>query len=461
MSPIQTAADDSRYRRIPGEVWIVWGLALALRLGLIAISHSVDHGLVDHPANQSDCRHYLDYGQWFAGNAADPGRTFAQRDRGWPFLLGFVFRWTGRSVVLGQIVAAFVAVSGVFFLYLLARYWLSHRWSLLACVLWVFDPSFVGQSCFPLTENLATPLLIAALWMLVWAERSNSTWRAVAAAGLLVVSAHVRSAIFAVGLPFVLLGIGWCGSWRRRIVLAGLMTMIVGCGWLASSYVTYRMFGVFTPNTHSYSLWSHAAAKILMQQGAVASMPEGKRVLEESARRDFSGEHSGHDYLSAKRDRDRAFCLGHPYLLSRNFCQAFVGAALMPERWSVPALIGVHRSGGIWQSGGSLWDRGRMVLERWGLVVCGYLIVHAAFMGLIWVGMVLSIPRILTGVGRSISLLLLFSIGAVLVTGAMNVEATPRYRLPAMPMMCVLAGLGFERLSDVWRGGRRSTGLGD
>ncbi len=84
--------------RIPKALWTVVALALGLRIALITISHCVEHGDVVHPADYADCRQYNQFGMWFANGMQPTAEVLPHRDRLLPFVLGLVFRLTGRSI---------------------------------------------------------------------------------------------------------------------------------------------------------------------------------------------------------------------------------------------------------------------------------------------------------------------------------------------------------------------------
>ncbi len=434
-------------RRFPLGFWLLLSAAVAVRMALIVVSQNVDHGDVIHPADFSDCQNYNDYGVLFANGLTPRDEIPPQRDRLLPLILGVVFHFTGRSVASSQIVNALIATSGMFWLFLLAREVLPVRLSLVVCAVWVFDPSFVGQSCLPLTENIATPLLICAVWLAVRGRRCGDVVSLWASAIVLTGSFFARASMWAVTPAAVVWIAAWPVGWRRRAVLSVGFLAIMVSAWCCSSYVSYRLFGVFTPNTHSYALWGHAAAKIMIQEGLVDSMPEAKRLRERQARAELPAATTFAQYVRFKRDRDRAYVLSHPLLAVRNHFQALVGAAVMPERWSVPALLGVHRAGGIWQRPVGLMQKFLLAIRQWGVLVSVYTGVNGLYTLLLWCGVAMSLPLLWSGEQRYVVWLLMLVTVAVVLSGAINVEAAPRYRLPAVPMMSMLAMMGWVR----WR----------
>lgn len=424
--------------------WIVASLALLIRLTLIIVSHVVDHGDIVHPADFSDSALYVDFGALFANGLEPREQIPPDRDRLLPFVLGLVFRVTGRSVGAAQVTAAISAVLGLLWLYPLARQCLGPRTSLLACCLWTFDPSFLGQSCLPLTANLATPLVIGLLWLLVRARKRDSTALVFAAGGLLVLAIHARAGTIVLAGPVALWLLGWSGRYRRRLLLASLFSATAIAGWLSSCYVSYQLFGIFTPNTHSYQLWGHAAAKLMVQTGQAETMDEAKERRERDARSRLPADATHAEYLNGKRASDIAYIKQHPMQQLRNHLLALVATTVMPDRWSLPSLVGVYRVGGIWHKPVGLLDKARLAFQQWGPAVAAFAIAHFVFTAVLWLGVFLSIPALITGQHRAIAWLLALTLVGVIAAGAINVEATPRYRLPAVPMMALLTAMAIE-----------------
>lgn len=425
--------------RFPGAFWILFALAGGVRVGLIAVSQNVDHGEIVHPGDYGDTHNYLDYGVIFADGLEPRDQIPTNRDRLLPFSLGLIFRFTGRSVLAAQLLCAGFAQVGLILLYLLGRQLLAHKAALLACTLWTFDPSTLGQSCLPLTESVATPLLIGSLYLLVVARRHDSWSRLLASSVVLVLAFHARASTLSVGVAAAVWLLTWPQPWTRRLLRTAAYTGVLVAGWFSSCLISYELFGVFVPNTHAYSLWGHAAAKMMIQHGLAKNMHEGKDLREAEARGRVPPDASLAEFLEAKKQLDLAYIRRYPVLQLRNSLTALLATAVLPDRWSLPAMFGVHRSGGIWQRPVSAFEKAQLALRQWGPIVTVHVALHSVWTLVLWCGTLAAVPALLNRNRRAPVALLLLTVAAVLASGAINVEAEARYRLPAIPMMALLA----------------------
>jgi Dolichyl-phosphate-mannose-protein mannosyltransferase len=445
-----TATTTSAESRLPASFWGLIGVALVLRLALIGVSQVVDHGDVIHPATQGDAKQYMDFGESFANGLQPDNVIYPHRDRLLPFLLGVVFSFTGRSIFAAQLLCATVAVLGTIPMYLAARLVLSRRFALLATGLWLFDPSFVGQSCMPLTENIQTPLIVLALWLGLLGRTKNSSPFVWASAGAMALAFFARSSTIALGLAVVIWLLCWPGGWRRRLTLAAGYAVVMMAAWTTSSYISYRLFGVFTPNTHTYSLWGHSAAKMLIQHGDAQSTEEGKEIRRSIARAQLPADATLAEFLTKKKQLDIQYIMQYPVLQLRNHVHALTAVLIMPDRWSIPAQIGIHRSGGLWQKPVSMTEKVRIAWRNWGPAVLLQVAAHMVFTVAIWIGVIAAVPQLWRGPNRAIVGLLILMIVSVISSSVLNIDAPPRYRLPAIPMMAILAAMSIQR----WKRGQ-------
>jgi len=418
---------------------------MAVRLVLIAISLCVHPNPADHPAEKSDMRQYMQGGEYFARGMWPPGALLPQRDRLLPMVLGGVFVFTGRSIPAAQITDMILATSGLFALFPLARMFVSERLAVLACGLWVFDPQFVGQSCLPLSENLATPLYILAMFCLVRGrERQSPRW-ALLAAVVLAIALWARASTVLLAAGVMLWLCGWPGSAWKRASLIALTFAFVGASWLGASVLSYRLFGFFAPNTHTYILWDNAANKLLVQTGQARDLREAHLMRLEQIRRDLGPDASLRDRLTAAKASAIDLVKKHPLLQLRNHTQAFIATAFMPDRWSMTSLLGIGSEGGTWHSTAGLKAKLRMVVVRWGWPTILYATGNFVFTMILWWWAARSTPQWFKSRHRGVLLLLGLALITTLAAGVINIEGMPRYRLPAMPMLVLLAVAGLGR----------------
>ncbi len=97
------------------------------------------------------------------------------------------------------------------------------------------------------------------------------------------------------------------------------------------------------------------------------------------------------------------------------------GMTVMPDRWSLPSLLGVHRAGGIWHQPVGLLGKAKLAFQQWGPTVTTFAIAHFVFTALLWLGVLLSVPTLVTGQYRAIAWLLAMNLAGVIAAGAINV----------------------------------------
>ena len=429
--------------RWPRAFWVLLAVALVVRLLLVFISLQVYPDRTEHPAERSDMFQYMNAGEFFATGMQRIELLPPQRDRLLPLILGGAFGIAGgRSIAAAQVADVLVAVSGLFFLFPLARRLMSDGAALLACGLWAFDPQFLGQSCLPLSENVSTPLYIAALYGLTRADQDGSRgWFAFAAAAL-GVAVWGRAATVLVGIAVVV----WLACRRvarlPRWAAITCMVAVISAGWLSASALSYHCFGLFAPNTHTYLLWENEAAKLMVQTGQARDAKQARQIRQDELTRRLGPQAGQLERLKAGRATAIDLVRGHPGLTLRNHAQAFIATTLMPDRWSITSLVGIPSEGGIWHSQAGLMGKVKMLADRWGWPTIAYAGVHFLFTLALWGLAARSMPRWF-GQHRAIWWLLALMLLSVLASGTINVEGMPRYRLPAMPMLAMMAAAGW------------------
>ena len=167
-------------------------------------------------------------------------------------------RIPGGAVHGARIAGALLGTVTVALVGLLALEGIGATAGLIALLLAAVYPVFIGLSGTIVAENLATPLVLAALWAGLRALRSERPYRWLAGAGVLTglaALAHVNAIVVIV--PLVLLAwrvrpAGVAGGWWRSLAAPGL---IVGClvltlvPWLVRDAVVMHRFVFVTDET--------------------------------------------------------------------------------------------------------------------------------------------------------------------------------------------------------------------
>lgn len=430
---------------MPRALWIVFLLALALRVGLVVVSHRVEHEGGLHPVLRSDSGDYYEYAELFAESADKLDQGKPHRDRLLPLVLGLIFRVTGPALVVAQLTNVVLALLSIVLCYVLACRWMSPRHATLAAGLWALNPSFVAQSCLVLTETLSGVFTLAALLLVVRPGTAPTLRQTLLSAGFLALAFWTRaSAIMPAPALAVWFLLGGCG-WVRRLAHAGCFTVAMASAWLLACVVSDYQFGVFAPSTQGYALWDHAAAKIMVQTGQAKNLDEAKSIRRQRLRESLPADAGLQAYCELNAADARALVKQHLGLQARNHLSALVATAFLPDRWSLPSLVGRRSAGGIWHSTGSFADKLTRVWTSWGPIALIFATLHGLLTVALWIGTVACLPLLRSATDRAAIMLFLLMIAAIIAGGALSVVAESRYRLPAAPLMAILTALAIDR----------------
>jgi hypothetical protein len=287
-------------------------------------------------------------------------------------------------------------------------------------------------------------MALGALNVLMVARDRGSIWLTLVSASCLAMAFWTRASTIVLAPAVVLWILGWGVGWGRRLALGGLYGLVMVGAWMGASWVTYRLYGVFTPNTQSYLLFDHSAAKIMVRRGEAGDFREAIDARERRVMATLPAGASLREILEAKKASARAYVMEHPWIQARHQAQAVVATAFLPDRWSVPRLVGRPTTGGIWHGVGGFLEKARRALESWGVVAILHSGLHLALTAVFWLGTMLAAPQLFRGRHRAMAWLLFLCVGAVLVGGAMSVVAVPRYRMPAEPLMALLTAMALS-----------------
>jgi 4-amino-4-deoxy-L-arabinose transferase-like glycosyltransferase len=313
----------------------------------------------------------------------------------------------------------------------------------------------IVYALYILTETLFTLLLLGIVWMLV-AYRKTAQGRWLVGGGVLTGLAALCRPI---ALPFLLIaaplaGFARQGRWYQRALTAVLL-LVVACLVIAPWMVrNYRLVGSPTLSTiSSYNLLFYNAVSLeadlrgIGQEQARAEMAE--RVREELIRRGGEGDEALE--IRLYDEWARRIILAHPwrylYIHLKNDLNS-----LLPNATEFLELLGVTQGGrgtlsvlnqqGLWAAvrhyfGGQTW-------------VLLPLVPLMALLGLTYLGAMAGLVALARRRDWFTLALLLAPIAYfLLIPGA---PSHPRFRVPVMPYICLLAGTG---LVAVWHWLRR------
>ena len=415
-------------------------LLLARFLPVQIIRQAPDKALWPDSATYLEVAHEWVEGKGIAGDPNSSSDLY--RSPGYPAFLAAVFRIAGEDYTAVVVVQLLMGVAVSLMLFALGRMFWSPRVGYAAALLYALTPNAVLWALSILSDTLFVFLVAAALLCLALLMQTGRTRWAAMSGVCLGLSALTRP-IGQVLVPLWILGmVVW--AIRRRtnlrqafvaIAALALATMAVILPWAYRNQVVHGLFTLSPIET--WNLGYYAAPYTLARA-------EGNSV--EAAREQIPT-----SVIPQPGDRARylRILLDHPldylyvhwrgtwYLLSE------VGqpnqAQLVGERFQTPGVLVALRQGDIGTALSNLLAALRDSRLRWFVLITWPAL---AFQAVVYV---LSLKGLIAlfrqgGAARWVGLLLLATIAVfVLVPGPVG---TGRFRLPAEPLLCLLAAVG-------------------
>jgi 4-amino-4-deoxy-L-arabinose transferase-like glycosyltransferase len=388
-------------------------------------------------------------GHGFSQQEVSPFAPDASRTPVYPLFIAVLYAAFGEFPLV--IAGAQVVISALTatLTYLLGRRLLPEREAHIGGLLLALSLGSIVHSLYIMTETLFTLLLLGVAWALVvYRDAAQKRW--LIGGGLL---AGLVTLCRPVALPYLLIVAPLAGCARRcrwqQGVLAALVLLLTASLVVAPWIVrNYRLVGAPTLSTiASYNLLFYNAVSLeadlrgIGQEQMRAEMTE--RVEDELARR---GDVNDEALRAELYDEwSRRIILAHPwrylYVHLKNDLNS-----LLPSIAEFLELLGVTRGGkgtlsvlnqyGLWAAVRHYF--GEQMWLPW------LLLPLIALLGLVYVGM---LAGLVTLARRrdwfALALLLLPIAYFLLVPGA---PSHPRFRVPVMPYICLLAGTGLAAL---------------
>jgi hypothetical protein len=289
--------------------------------------------------------------------------------------------------------------------------------------------------------------------------RARCDWRALAAiftaAALLAFTMLVRPIGLLLPLlaplPFAFLS----GMSRRRVVVAALLAFAIpalaGVGWAARNHART---GVWTLSTDAaIDLYYFKAGGVIWYRGH----QDFPAVMDDLARR--LGLPDARDYpdapaaLEPRLIADSARILLHdPVGALAMTLRSFVWLAVVPDRGGLNELLGTRAGATSYLAAtGELRARFHQLLRSPLLTVL--VILQLALIAFTWIGVALALVRLYGTSARDIAVVLIpLGVALAMILMASGAEAYARYRMPAIPLLAILAGIGWSGASLRQRG---------
>ncbi len=377
----------------------------------------------------------------FSQSLSPPLEPETIRTPAYPFLIAGVYQIVGirpHAVITIQIVLSLVTMLAG---WRIASLLFGSRAGVLTAVFLALDPVSLYYSQVLLTETLFGTALILALLGMVYAVRRPSLIYPCWAGICLALATYTRPTGYYLGmlLPGMLfLAIRQLRGWRPALASAALMWLLfvtaIG-GWQLRNYVATGS-SEFSHAKNQYLLIAKAAAIVAMRDGLSLQEAQQRLTQEHAASLPADFPRSSQALLQESYGRfAQAIVAAHPILLIRTTLQSAAVNLLGPS--NLAHLFGADnvalRAAFLEQ------DFARFPLGSWIITLSSWAF-GLSFLGVLYTGVAVLLVHRGFGNGE-IALLVLTAAYVILVSS--GPEAYSRFRMPVMPIFCVLAAGGY------------------
>jgi len=333
--------------------------------------------------------------------------------------------------------------------------------ALLGALLYALEPLSVVYSNMLLTETLFTFVTVLFLYCLVRYLRGGGLWGLVAAAVALAASVYVRPVSYFLP-PLVGLGLlvraGFAGSSRRRRLVEAGVFFVVAMGLVAAWQVRNAAltgYGGFSAIADANLYFYQAAAVLAAEEDSsyynvqkkMGYRDEDVYLREHPEQRKWS-QAQRYRYMGA---RGREILIRYPATYAKIHVKGMARALLDPGAFEYlklfkaypqsGGLLGVVVDRGVVSAVKALYDEQPLVF--WANLALGAVL--AVYLGFGAVGLFFRSVRKSTGATACVLVVLYF----LVFSGGPH--ALGRFRHPAMPVICILAGAGMAALAGKLR----------
>lgn len=417
------------------------GVILLFRLwgAVFAMQHIISFMEVDSQAYVGLAQNLLQTGKYV--HPIDPDEDL-YRPPVYPLFLAGVMALSGGSVNAVPLLQALLCLLAAFLLYRCGVEVHSPRSGVAAALFYLLNPNSAFWSYKILTETLAGFWLVLAVYLLVRYWRTGLLRWALFSGLVLGLGALTRPILFPLAIAWIFI-LGWLAlrkapvnapprqGWKSTLLLA-LGFLVIVTPWQVRNYLTYQKYTISTVGTHALLDWN--AARIL-EQAEGYSFIEAQKLLSQSG-----------DPVNYSLQLVRRYPLITVKLQAKGIVRTLLGAEFdtwsrtftnrsAPQSGILTILFGGGDAGQLWHSLqtllGSPWFWAGMAA----LVYDGVLYLAC-----------------LAGIYRSwkdqrgqdawrLALVLLVSVSYLVLAPLATGDS--RFRVPADPLLALLAGLAW------------------
>jgi len=376
---------------------------------------------------------------YYTPNGGEPG---LRRSPGYPLYLAMVYKFFGVkpaiALFLQIILSGFIPV----FLYMNANLLFSNRVARIASMVSIFEPVSIIYVNILLAETLFVTVLLISTYFFIKSIKHKNTLAFIISAVTAGLAAYLRPVIlyFSLVYAFIYLAVSWL-SLRDRIKYAIGTVVITGLTvlpWIARNYIIDQYKGFCS--IQDVNLYYYRAAGIVSDKEHLPL----KQVQDRMENAVPAGLSLSNKY-EFMRDKAINIIIHHPYAYLKVMLKGSINMLLAPERYAVFKLANIKpRFLGVMWQGHSIHEAINMLMSD-PFIVSSVVMYQLFFIIVLGLFILLGII-IITGEGFIRELLTLLSIIAYFVVVSAGPEAEPRFRLPVLPYMIIIASFAISAL---------------
>ncbi len=376
---------------------------------------------------------------YYTPNGGEPGLS---RAPGYPVYLAAVYKLFGVKPAIALFLQ--IVLSGLIpiFLYMNTELLFSKRVARIASVLSIVEPVSIIYANMLLSETLFVVFLLLSTYFFIKSLKNKNTTALLMSAITAGIGAYFRPVILYLPLAyaFMYISVSWL-SFKDRIKYALGIVLITGLTvlpWITRNYIVDRYKGFCSIQDINLYYWRAA--------GVISDMEHLplREVQDRLKQAVPSGLSLANEYQFL-RDKAVSVIIRHPYSYLKVMLKGSINMLLSPERYAVFKLADIKpRFLGIMWQGHSIHQALNMLMSDPVIVssVVMYQLLFTIIIGLlIAIGML-----IIAGEGFIKELLIMLFIIAYFVAVSAGPEAEPRFRLPVLPYMLIIAAFALSSL---------------
>ena len=393
-------------------------------------------------------------GHGFSGSERPPFLPSAVRTPVYPFFIAGCYAMFGKNLLIIALIQVFIDTLTAALIYMWGLRLVSEPAARLGGIIYALSSEPAVHAVFILTETLFTFCLLSAMVTLSCYRVQHQRRWLLSGGILLGITILIRP--IALFFPFAALLLLWMASPNkpRQFLTHGMIflfaAVLVVTPWVMRNYWTIGLLKV--SSISSYNLLFYNAVSLSADAQGI-SQAQARSALEERVTKELVAL----GWKDNESLRTQLYATwGRKILLSAPFRYLYIHLkndmnCLLPNITDFLELIGVTQG-----------NKGTLsVLNQQGLAAAvnhyfeknmwllWTILPFLAILGLIYVGAIIGIViHILQKRWYSLMIVLLPLVYLLLLPGA---ASTPRFRVPAMPYICLLAGIGITAIMQRYR----------